>query len=78
MQAISKIDQMLMFPGLKNVFINRRIKMLNEKIDVSAFLIWFLENYPQSVERLSESPTYQNRFISGVKQKYSLVYFLTE
>lgn len=77
-QALSKIDQMLMFPGLKNIFINRRNKMLNEKIDVSAFLIWFLENYPQSLEQISESPTYQNRFISGVKQKYSLVYFLTE
>jgi predicted glycosyltransferase len=66
--AFKKIDQLLKFPNLKQDFMYRRNKMLEEKIDVSQFLIWFIENYPHSAKHLSEFPNYQKQFISAVKQ----------
>lgn len=36
--------------------------MLSDKIDVTAFLVWFVENYPQSVRIMKENPNYQYRF----------------
>jgi predicted glycosyltransferase len=77
-QALSKIDQLLMFPEFKSVFISRKNKMLNEKIDVSGFLIWLIENYPHSLKQLSESPIHKKPFISGVKKNRPPVYSLTE
>lgn len=46
----AKVDELLNMPNLREVFQNRRQKMLRDKIDVTAFLTWFIENYPQSVE----------------------------
>jgi len=37
-------------------------KMLADKIDVTAFLVWFIENYPQSVKIMKENPDYQYNF----------------
>lgn len=31
-------------------------KLLSEKIDVTAFIIWFVENYPQSAKMMNEKP----------------------
>ena len=36
--------------------------MLADKIDVTAFLVWFVENYPQSFQIMKENPDYQLRF----------------
>ena len=36
--------------------------MLSEKIDVTAFMVWFVENYPESVEIMKKNPDYQLRF----------------
>lgn len=46
----AKVDELLSMPNLREVFQERRQKMLRDKIDVTAFLTWFIENYPQSVE----------------------------
>ena len=46
----AKVDELLNMPNLREVFQNRRQKMLRDKIDVTAFLTWFIENYPNSVE----------------------------
>ena len=44
----AKIDELLSMPDLKAEWQTRRKKMLAEKIDYSAFLVWFLEHYPES------------------------------
>jgi hypothetical protein len=36
--------------------------MLSEKIDVTAFLVWFIENYPESVTVMRQNPDYQYNF----------------
>ncbi|MBA3898615.1 MAG: DUF354 domain-containing protein [Bacteroidetes bacterium] len=46
-----------------NQFKLGREKLLKEKIDVSAFLSWFIDNYPQSVQIMKENPSYQYKFI---------------
>jgi hypothetical protein len=36
--------------------------MLNEKIDVTSFLTWFIENYPESEKIMKDNPDYQLNF----------------
>lgn len=40
----------------------QREKMLSEKIDGTAFLVWFVENYPESEKVMRENPDYQYNF----------------
>lgn len=40
----------------------KREKLIEEKINVTAFLCWFVENYPESFETVRENPRYQERF----------------
>jgi len=37
-------------------------KILEDKIDVTAFMVWFVENYPESAKIMRENPDYQYRF----------------
>lgn len=57
-----KINELLEMPNIKNEWRNRRENMLKDKIDVTAFLTWFIENYPQSAQIMRENPDYQYRF----------------
>ena len=58
----SKIDELLSMSDLKAEWQRRRQVMLSEKIDYSAFLTWFIENYPESQTIMRENPDYQWRF----------------
>ncbi len=57
-----KIDELLAMPDLKPEWQKRRQLMLKDKIDVSAFYVWFIENYPESLKIMKEDPEYQYRF----------------
>ncbi len=61
-QMIIKIKELLNMPYLKQEWQKRRKKMLSDKIDVTAFMVWFIENYPASAKIMKENPDYQNRF----------------
>lgn len=61
-KIINKIDDLMAMPDLINVFKQRRQKMLDDKIDVTAFSIWFCQNYPESVNILKNNPDYQYIF----------------
>lgn len=37
-------------------------KLLQDKIDPTSFMVWFIENYPKSLQTMKEDPDYQNRF----------------
>lgn len=41
---------------------DNRKKLLESKIDSTAFLVWFVENYPQSFKIMKENQDYQLRF----------------
>ena len=57
-----KINELLEMPNLKNEWKNRRENMLADKIDVTAFFSWFIENYPESAKIMRSNPDYQYRF----------------
>lgn len=51
----AKVEELLAMPNLREEFQSRRQKMLADKIDVTAFLTYFIENYPQSVAETRHS-----------------------
>ena len=60
--------------NLEVIFANRRVEMLKDKIDVSAFLTWFIRNYPVSKNIISADPDYQikNIMVDQSKEQVSL------
>lgn len=59
---LMKLDELLDTADLKSVYAERRRKMLDEKIDVTAFLTWFIDSYPHSVQTVRENADYQLSF----------------
>ena len=55
-RAFDKIQAIINSKESKNTFQSRRQKMLSEKIDLSAFMFWFLESYPDSKKIMKENP----------------------
>jgi predicted glycosyltransferase len=60
--VLAKVSELINTPNLKETYQLRQQKMLSEKIDPTAFLVWFIENYPESVKIMKENPGYQDRF----------------
>jgi len=56
------VDDLIAMPDRKEIFAERREKMLSEKIDCAQFLTWFIENYPKSKQIMEENSDYQNKF----------------
>lgn len=46
----------------KAKILENRSKMLDAKADVTAFMVWFVENYPESVTTMKGNPDYQRSF----------------
>jgi len=60
--VIEKAIELINSTNISGEWQNLRMKMLSEKIDVTAFMVWFVENYPKSFIVMKENPNYQNRF----------------
>jgi hypothetical protein len=60
--VLYKVEELLSNPNLKQEFIQKRDRMLMDQIDVTAFMFWFVENYPESFRIMKENPEYQERF----------------
>jgi predicted glycosyltransferase len=61
-QFMNKAKELSETPNLKEAWAEKRQKFLNDKIDVTAFMVWFIENYPKSAKIMKENPDYQYRF----------------
>lgn len=61
-ELFKKVKEFINTPNLIEENRKRCQKLVDDKIDVSAFLIWFMENYPESVSVLKKDPAYQYRF----------------
>jgi hypothetical protein len=61
-ELLIKVETLLKNKNLKSDWNLKRDIMLNDKIDVTAFFVWFIENYPKSISILKETPNYQNEF----------------
>ncbi|MFC5048574.1 DUF354 domain-containing protein [Aquimarina hainanensis] len=60
--VFEKIKEIEQLPNIKETFQKRREKMLADKIDLTAFMVWFVENYPASREEIRENPALQLNF----------------
>lgn len=61
-QLLTLVDDLLSIDGLSILFKDRQKQMITDKIDVTAFFVWFIENYPESIKIIKENPEYQYRF----------------
>ncbi len=59
---IERVKLLLESDDTQEEWKRKRFRFLADKIDVSAFFTWFLENYPQSKSIIREDPDYQFRF----------------
>jgi len=60
--AIIKAIEIITKFGDKNYWREKQKKLLKDKINVTQFLVWFIENYPKSFTIMKTNPEYQNRF----------------
>lgn len=59
---LSHLRQMLAHKDIKKEWLIKKQKFLADKIDVTAFMVWFIENYPESQKIMKENPEYQYAF----------------
>ena len=57
--ALGKAVEILRIADVKDVWKRKRERLLKEKIDVTAFMVWFIENYPSSIKAMKEHPEVQ-------------------
>lgn len=57
-----KVKELVSFKDIYAEFQQRKQVMLEDKIDVAGFIIWFIENYPKSIKIIRENPDYQYQF----------------
>ena len=61
--VLNYVKKIIQDPKLKENTVIKAKKMKLGFIDATAFLSWFIENYPQSIKIMKENPDYQNKFI---------------
>ncbi len=61
-QMLNKTEELLALSNLKEIYTERREKLLSETIDVSEFLTWIFENHPKSTQSYFEDPNVQYNF----------------
>ena len=62
LNVVEKVTELLLIPDLKNEFISNQREMLTNKIDITSFMVWFIENYPESVGVMKKNPEFQYNF----------------
>lgn len=60
--ALDKITEILEDPICKMKWAIRQKRMINEKIDLTALMIWFIENYPHSLFEIRNNSDVQYQF----------------
>lgn len=60
--VISKINELIDNKNLTQEWQQKRMKLLNDKIDVSAFTYWYVKNYPESLKTMKDHPDFQEKF----------------
>jgi uncharacterized protein len=59
---LEKVQELINDNILKNKLKESRQKLLSEKINVTEFMVWFIENWPESFRIMKEDPDYQYNF----------------
>lgn len=61
-QFYNHVEQFVKTPNIKQEWKEKRELFLADKIDVTSFMVWFIENYPQSKQIIKEDPNYEYNF----------------
>lgn len=61
-KAIIKAVELIQKQNLKEEWKIKKERLLKDKIDINTFMIWLLENYPESFEEIKANPDIQNKF----------------
>lgn len=59
---IIKVEELLKQKDLNGVWAKKREKMLADKINVTSFIVWFVENFPESVKKMRDNPEFTKQF----------------
>jgi uncharacterized protein len=66
---VDKVKELLNDNLLRQKSVEKSKNILSKKINVTAFLIWFIENWPASFEIMKENPGYQEKFRGEVSDE---------
>ena len=61
-EFIEKIDELLKIENIKVLFQERVKKLYSSSIDLTAFMVWFADNYPESKKAINNNINFQNKF----------------
>lgn len=64
---IKVVEKWLANENLKSDWKKKSNRLLSDKIDVTAFTYWFVNNFPESLKTMRADKNYQERFRSEVK-----------
>jgi len=56
------IHEILKIKDRKSIYESRRLKMLEDKIDLAQFYTWFIKEFPESKECMKEDSDFQKKF----------------
>jgi hypothetical protein len=62
LEAIAKGIEQLKNLDLETQIKVKHSKFMNNKIDVTSFMVWFVDNYPESKQIITKNPNYQYKF----------------
>lgn len=57
--ALQKALELISTPGVKDTWKVKRQRLLREKIDVTAFMVWLVENFPDSFNHINDNQPFQ-------------------
>ncbi len=60
--VLEYVKRLVVQDNLKKEIQKKSAEMIKDFIDPTAFLIWFIENYPDSVVIMRQTPNFQDRF----------------
>lgn len=61
-KALIKAKELISNKNTKSEWQKKRAKLLEDKIDVTKFLAWFIDSYPKSFKIMKKNQNFQNRF----------------
>lgn len=56
------INKLLAAKDIKKIWQKKKDLLFMDKSDLTSFTIWFIENYPNSIDIINEDPNYQYKF----------------
>jgi predicted glycosyltransferase len=67
-KLLTKIDELLCIENIRELWKTKRQKMLQDKINAVGFIVWLIENYPDSTSIIKNDPDYQYRFKVNINE----------